>query len=256
MTRMVEALVKLFQAQEDKEKMPHIYSGLVSHCPIFTLTTPAHMLLRSMVEEHPFMKGAFFPAGAFWLEFDSEAGRTAGLWMGDGLRKERLSSCGEDGSPKRGMLTLFTMDHLYLGLRGTMHLDLDTGECRDAQQPPHVGFTTLEEDARRFFSSWARLMASPKTHTTVVHDLAKLNKRRAAAGKPPKYSYREIRVQLGPPQERTRGPREEPVARRCLHFVRCHTRIKQGHMELVRAHWRGDASLGTHFPRYRVGART
>lgn len=39
---------------------------------------------------------------------------------------------------------------------------------------------------------------------------------------------------------------------RALHFVRAHLRVKNGRVELVSAHWRGDPALGFHPATYRV----
>lgn len=42
------------------------------------------------------------------------------------------------------------------------------------------------------------------------------------------------------------------TGRKCLHFCRQHIRIRNGRLELVSAHWRGDPALGIKQTRYRV----
>lgn len=42
---------------------------------------------------------------------------------------------------------------------------------------------------------------------------------------------------------------------RARHFVRAHLRIRCGHVEFVRSHWRGDAALGIRNSRYRLDSR-
>lgn len=42
------------------------------------------------------------------------------------------------------------------------------------------------------------------------------------------------------------------TGRKCLHFCRAHVRIRNGKMEIVGSHWRGDAALGIKKSRYKV----
>ena len=45
---------------------------------------------------------------------------------------------------------------------------------------------------------------------------------------------------------------ERLIGQRALHFCRSHLRLRRGRLEIVRAHWRGDAALGMKQTRYRV----
>lgn len=42
------------------------------------------------------------------------------------------------------------------------------------------------------------------------------------------------------------------AGRKCLHFCRTHVRIRNGKLEIVGSHWRGDAALGIQRARYKV----
>jgi hypothetical protein len=86
---------------------------------------------------------------------------------------------------------------------------------------------------------------------------AGLQRRLAAArgmvGKFPLRAWTEIVLEVTPPKEA--GP-ELHEARltggKCLHFCRAHLRIRNGCLEFVSPHWRGDPALGIKQTRYAV----
>jgi hypothetical protein len=41
---------------------------------------------------------------------------------------------------------------------------------------------------------------------------------------------------------------------KCLHFCRSHLRVRNGRLEQVKAHWRGNPSLGIKQTRYKLVA--
>lgn len=73
-------------------------------------------------------------------------------------------------------------------------------------------------------------------------------------GKFPLRGWTEIILEITPPQVDVSGRVHETrlTGRRALHFVRQHLRIRNGGLELVSAHWRGDAALGIKRSRYKV----
>ena len=81
-----------------------------------------------------------------------------------------------------------------------------------------------------------------------------LAKARGLTGKFPLRAWTEIKLQVRPPIEEEGDEAIYLTGARALHFVRAHLRIRLGRLELVSAHWRGDASLGIKRSRYRLAA--
>lgn len=80
---------------------------------------------------------------------------------------------------------------------------------------------------------------------------------RAASGSFPLRAWTEIILECSPPRDLSdcEGFEAHLTGAKCLHFCRAHLRVKFGRVEFVRAHWRGDASLGTKRSRYRIQNR-
>ena len=64
----------------------------------------------------------------------------------------------------------------------------------------------------------------------------------------------EIKLEITEPVDASHDPSMEAhyTGDRALHFCRAHLRIRLGKLEIVRSHWRGDASLGIKQSRYRL----
>lgn len=77
--------------------------------------------------------------------------------------------------------------------------------------------------------------------------------RRKSVGHWPLHAWHEIKLSIAPP-DAAPGEIEEGhlTGKRALHFCRAHLRIRLGRLELVSAHWRGDAQLGIKRARYAV----
>jgi hypothetical protein len=75
-----------------------------------------------------------------------------------------------------------------------------------------------------------------------------------AQGRFPLNAWTEIKLQVAPPKDMSgEGSTEAHLTgQRALHFCRSHLRIRCGRLEVVRSHWRGDASLGLRQSRYRL----
>lgn len=75
-------------------------------------------------------------------------------------------------------------------------------------------------------------------------------------GRFPLNAWTEIKLQVAPPKDMSgEGSTEAHLTgQRALHFCRSHLRIRLGRLEVVRSHWRGDASLGIRQSRYRLAA--
>jgi hypothetical protein len=83
---------------------------------------------------------------------------------------------------------------------------------------------------------------------------AKLSRLGFAAGKYPLHAWNEIRLEVGIPRDLSDEASTEAhlTGRKALHFCRSHIRIRLGRIEIVRAHWRGDAAVGIKRSRYKL----
>lgn len=78
---------------------------------------------------------------------------------------------------------------------------------------------------------------------------------RGAIGAFPLHAWNEIKLEVNrPPDDVSIDPFTEAhlTGQKALHFCRAHLRVRLGRVEIVRAHWRGDASLGVKQSRYAV----
>lgn len=73
-------------------------------------------------------------------------------------------------------------------------------------------------------------------------------------GKFPLRAWTEIQLKIAKPIEIDDGEPHEAhlTGRRALHFCRAHLRIRNGQVEYVSSHWRGDPALGIKQSRYAV----
>ena len=100
------------------------------------------------------------------------------------------------------------------------------------------------------------LLNSPKMARVEEADLTRLNKARVRKRKPPLLSHRVVTIDLGKVERTLRegDAAEGQGSPRQQHFVRWHLRLVRGVLYPVRPHWRGDPSLGTKPPAYRLTA--
>lgn len=83
----------------------------------------------------------------------------------------------------------------------------------------------------------------------------RLIKSRPRVGVFPLNAWTEIKLEarLTPEEMSEAGLHEAHLTgRRAYHFCRSHLRIRNGRLEFVKSHWRGDPSLGTKHSRYRI----
>lgn len=88
-------------------------------------------------------------------------------------------------------------------------------------------------------------------HRGLERDLLRASKQ---IGKFPLHAWTEIRLEVNKPPDIDDGELHEAhlTGRRALHFCRKHLRFRNGRLEYVRAHWRGDPILGIKQSRYVV----
>lgn len=73
---------------------------------------------------------------------------------------------------------------------------------------------------------------------------------RGMVGKFPLKAWTEIKLDITPPPLSPGDVEIRLSGRKALHFCRSHLRIRNGRLERVRAHWRGDPALGMKRTRY------
>lgn len=96
------------------------------------------------------------------------------------------------------------------------------------------------------------MLATPALCQKRDVDMSRLNKHRDRKGKPPLLSHKAITIDLGRQSSGTSTVGDGHSRRH--HFVRAFLRFRLGGMELVRPHWRGDATRGVAQPHFRVTA--
>jgi len=71
-------------------------------------------------------------------------------------------------------------------------------------------------------------------------------------GKYPLQAWHEVVLEVGPPKVDSREVEGRLTGARALHFCRAYLRVRNGMVEIVNAHWRGDPALGIKQTRYRL----
>jgi hypothetical protein len=180
------------------------------------------------------------PAAMTWLEFHLPGGR--------------IGFCLHEKSPGAGdKFNVLFVSHPHgepLPTADGDHFDRDAGGL---QRYPHYNPLLLGALA---------LLGVPALIERRKIDQSRLNRARAKRGKPLLHNHVELRLHdldLARPQPtsaelRAAGERTGRRRHRREHFCRAHLRFRAGKMELVRPHWRGDATLGRVVPAYRVRA--
>lgn len=75
---------------------------------------------------------------------------------------------------------------------------------------------------------------------------------RGMVGKFPLHAWTEIKLEVMPPRIDDGSHEAMLTGQKALHFCRAHLRVRNGRLEHVRSHWRGDPALGMKRSRYVV----
>lgn len=190
---------------------------------------------------------AFLPAPRTWLEWAEPSGRCAVL-----LEAEATDVAAHTQSigllkggrlvfpPGKGWLMLGTS----VGLRGIGYPAAVTPKHPEVLDAVLYAFLAMVNTPR---------VIGRRQH--MPH--AGLQRRLAAAhrmpGKYPLHAWHELALEVTPPRLNDDAPHEARLTGgKALHFVRGHLRIRQGRLERVSPHWRGDPALGMKQTRYRL----
>lgn len=116
---------------------------------------------------------------------------------------------------------------------------------------PIPGETVSEENfndvasAARFLVCVLALINTPRVSRVIHHDVdAKLNKARLKRGKVPLMSWRDVTIRPDVGWMPKTVQEEGRTGEKRRHHVRTFMRLKQGKVEIVRPHWRGNREKG------------
>lgn len=192
---------------------------------------------------------AFLPAPNTWIESRTPSGGRAGFLI------EEKGSIAEVRAASHGVGFPFasatTVDKIKLLA------------SRDVIQPIDWDQAHLDQEAdyRGFIYSALALINTPKIIGRRQHMPhrgleRRLLKDQSIIGKFPLHAWTEITLNVTPPKDGSGEGEHEAhlTGQKALHFCRSHLRIRLGKLEMVRAHWRGDAALGIKQSKYRVTA--
>lgn len=156
-------------------------------------------------------------------------------------------------------------DSIVISLQGTLINNAErlTGNesefGKQARMKAGLEYGFLEAQSAKIIYGALAFINSPKIigrrqhmpHRGLERELIKQQK---IIGKFPLHAWTEIILDVTPPKE-AEGQHDfeaHLTGRRALHFCRAHLRIRDGKLQFVKAHWRGDASIGIKRSRYIV----
>lgn len=232
------------------------------HCFECTAVDGLIQQLAQQMMDDPKQVGrlAFLPADKTWLEVSCDGERFGTL-----LRQVR----GPDGQPHSACI-----DTAIWGKSGFRSVPFGVlelmGSLVGGEVPsvvgPQAGWSSVQTKASQFtyyLYAAIALINSPRVVGRLQHMPhrsleRKLVAKRGLLGKFPLHAWTEIKLEVSDPKDASGEGSNEAhyTGERALHFCRAHIRIRLGRLEIVRGHWRGDASLGIRQSRYKLTAKT
>lgn len=195
----------------------------------------------------------FLPAPKTWIEHNSH-GRFGWLLEQDPSDPTLITSRSAMHSIQEG--------YEYLGDFGReIKIRLGYGPVHPVTEGGYPGWYEADFSPENLIPAFLLLINSPKVIGRRQHAPHRgLEKRLAAAlgpqGEFSLHDWTEIKLEVGLPKDMSdEAPGEGRLTgQKALHFCRSHLRVRLGRLEVVRAHWRGDASLGIKQSRYTLTA--
>lgn len=236
------------------------------HCFEMSAVTEIYEILHQArrVDDKSFMdanqKHMFLPAPKTWFEYKNGFGRSASI------------AIEEDGNPSHlHVFSAYNVNNLsWIYPCGKIDLNNQTVYWNQNwldYLPPGLDknkYSEIGPDPRDEMGAIPTMLAiinSPKIIGRRQHmphrglERALIAKQKAI-GKFPLHGWTEIQLKVAPPKDMSgEAPAEDHLTgQKALHFCRAHLRVRMGRLEVVRAHWRGDAALGIKRSRYKVTA--
>lgn len=209
----------------------------------------------------------FLPAPKTWMEWKTSKNHTGILAIQDGdyARCWTVSKIPPRGEQLQAGTWLSHKDSYTLNLNLEMSQNVERLSSEKtwfgdrAREISGIEFGFLETMAAKIIFGALAFINSPRiigrrTHLPHRGLERELLKQQKIIGKFPLRAWTEILLDVTPPKEAAGQHDFEAhlTGRRALHFVRAHLRIREGKLQFVKAHWRGDASLGIKQSRYRL----
>lgn len=215
------------------------------HCFEVTEAVPLIVeMAQSMLDFGGGITSSFLPAAKVWIEWKSPAGRRLAVLLEQSSAGFSCTNVEEDGFRSwRG----FDLSSDVKPLLAT-----DTG----------LVLRRIQSTAHSYWIAAAlALINSPRIVGRRQHMPHRGLERRLTQslglqGKFPLRAWTEILLRVAPALDASSDTPAEAhlTGAKALHFCRAHLRVRLGKLEVVRGHWRGDASLGIKRSRYRLAA--
>lgn len=202
---------------------------------------------------------SFLPAPKTWIErIDGEGNREGFLLIRD------------EGSPYARVMTAATSGAGIFGSLadvGGLMLDPPSPDVTDklwmtifpTSKSDELGHPIASEAHTFILYALLAMINTPRVLGRKQHmphrGLERRLTRHLGVGAFPLHAWTELVLSVSPTG--THDDQEHQAhltGQKCLHFCRSHLRIRCGRLEVVRAHWRGDAALGIKRTRYKVTA--
>ena len=191
------------------------------------------------------------PAPVFWLEFKSEReGYACGALV-------------KQGNPECTMFEIVAAIPYKRSISFTViyvQQHPEHGDKWGVGVPAGTDMSALTDDERAFarhlgimVTSFMRLLQDPTRQligTDYEYTQGQVSKAKKRKRKLPEMT----RISLTAPYREPNADSTHTGTKKCRHFVRSFLRIRRGKPELVRAHWRGDETLGVRDPEFAVSA--
>jgi len=189
----------------------------------------------------------FLPAPKTWIEWETESGVRFGFLLEDSV----IGRCPT-------VRIAHTMNNKFSSFHTVERLPLaQTGVGRGKRDLVERYISTFDEMSFLKILAVLAIINSPRVlgrrqhmpHRALERNLVR---QKDAIGMFPLHAWTEIILECKPPKDLSDMHDYEAhlTGEKCLHFCRAHLRIKNGHVEFVSAHWRGDAALGIKQSRY------
>lgn len=206
------------------------------------------------------LPATFLPAPRTWVEWRVDGVRTALFFEQAGL--------GSDIAVYRvrGWNTKFDAEKWFFANEQNLILPLQGSESLERKRRIDITNTFIrkwcsEENSSEFMAALLAIINTPrligrKQHMPHVGFERSILRSRPLIGKFPLHAWTELKLSVSAMMKQADGVEHEAhlTGEKCLHFCRAHIRVRNGRLEQVRAHWRGDPALGIKRTRYKVVA--
>lgn len=221
----------------------------------------------------------FLPAPKTWLEFRSPMLGRVGLLLEqvpDDAPAAFVTWVLEEAATPLGLISLVSDDYQTIGYDGKPESPIRM-VVPESVRP---GFDRLARDLKAdAYASYGysdvtavaiALLGMVHTYLVLINSPRILGRRQhmphlglerrlvrgLGSGMFPLHGWTEIKLEINKPPDIDDGEPHEAhlTGKRALHFCRKHIRFRNGKLEYVRAHWRGDPAVGIKRSRYTVTA--